>query len=277
VSSVTRGCYGLGLPDWPGALEPLVVAESSWPSLRVTSRPAVPASAPATGVGRDRADVELIGGRLEMSRDPLEATFLLDRVVGADALVHPYLAIPAGIAGHWQGRQVFHGGAFVVGDSAWGVVADKEGGKSSTLAWLDRLGVDVLADDLLVIDHCKALAGPRCIDLRTETAAALGGAVRIEGADGRDRWRLRTRATATAAPFRGWIFLAWANEEQSFDRVAPSDRVSRVLAHRSVITVDADPLAFLDLASLPCIVFGRPHGLEQMGDAIEALLELLPR
>lgn len=276
MSSVTRGCYGLGLPDWPGAPEPLVVAEPSWPSLRITSGPAAHASMAPTGVGRDRAEVELIGGRLEMSRDPLEATFLLDRVIDADALVHPYLAIPAGIAGHWHGRQVFHGGAFVVDDNAWGIVGDKEGGKSSTLAWLDRLGVDVLADDLLVIDHGEALAGPRCIDLRAETASVLGGGVRIDGADGRDRWRLRTRTTATAAPFRGWIFLAWANE-QSFEPVAPSERVPRVFAHRSVITVDADPLAFLDLASLPCIEFGRPHGLEQMGGAIEALLERLPR
>jgi hypothetical protein len=210
-----------------------------------------------------------------MRREPLEATFHLDRVLDADALLHPYLAMPAGIAGHWLGRQVFHGGAFVVDGHAWGVVGDKEGGKSSTLAWLDQHGVAVLADDLLVVDQGRALPGPRCIDLRTEAATALGVGDRIDGADGRDRWRMRTRASASSAPLRGWIFLDWANA-QSVDAVPPSDRVSRVLSHRSVLTVDADPLAFLELASRPCLVFARPRGLDRMGDAIEALLERLP-
>lgn len=274
MSVIAQGCYGLAMPDWPGTAEFLFPAEPTWPGLAVDRVPLADVLEHPTGVGRERADIELIGGRLQMRRNPLEATFLLDRPIDANALVHPYLALPAGIAGHWLGRQAFHGGAFVLDGGAWGVLADKEGGKSSTMAWFDQNGIDVLADDLLVVEDGLALAGPRCIDLRTDTATTLGIGTRIDGADGRDRWRLLTKATTTVAPLVGWIFLSWA-AEPSFLSVPPSARIARVLAHRSVITVDADPTAFLDLAARPCIEFARPRGLEHMGVAIEALLTQL--
>jgi hypothetical protein len=52
----------------------------------------------------------------------------------------------------------------------------------------------------------------------------------------------------------------------------PAERVPCVLAHRSVLTMDQDPEAFLELAARRCLRFARPHGLETMGAAIDAML-----
>jgi len=269
------GCYGLELPDWPDTEPLLIPAASGWPYLEVSIAPLPDALPDATGVAPSEAEVALIGGRLRMQRDPLQAEFFLDRPIDSGALVHPYLALAAGIACHWLGRQVFHAGAFIADGGAWAILAEKQGGKSSTLAWLDGHGYDVLADDLLVVTDGIALAGPRCIDLRTTTANALGVGDRLDGADGRDRWRLVTRATQTAAPLRGWIVPEWA-EDVSLHPVPPAERLACVLGHRSVLSRSEDQEAFLELAARPCLRFARPHGLATMGAAIEAMLAGLP-
>ena len=270
-----RGCYGLQVPDWPDTADLLFAADTSWPRLELTTG-ALPADlAPPTGVKDEQADIKIIGGRLRMQRSPLQATYLLERPVDSQALVHPYLAVPASIANNWLGRQVFHAGAFVVDGGAWAIIAEKEGGKSSTLAWLDRHGIDVLTDDLLVVDDGVALAGPRCIDLRGETAEALGAGELLQGADGRDRWRLVTNAVRTSAPLRGWIVPAW-DDDVSIEPLDTVDRLSSVLGHRSVLTDDQDAEAFLELATRPCLRFARPRGVATMGAAIEELLSSLP-
>jgi hypothetical protein len=275
VTNERRGCYGLQLPNWPGASDLLLPADPSWPLLALESR-GLPTELPApSGVRDTYADIEIIGGRLQMQRSPLRATYLLDRLLDHQALVHPYLAVPAAISNHWLGRQVFHAGAFVVDDGAWAIIAEKQGGKSSTLAWLDGHGIDVLTDDLLVVDAGIALAGPRCIDLRAETATALDCGTLLHGADGRDRWRLTTRGSQKRAPLRGWIVPAW-DDVVSVGSLPTAERLSCVLGHRSVLTMDQDPEAFLELAMRPCLRFARPRSLEAMGRSIEALLTSLP-
>jgi hypothetical protein len=127
----------------------------------------------------------------------------------------------------------------------------------------------------VVVERGTALAGPRCIDLRPTTARSLGTGTSLAGADGRERWRIVTRASITSAPVAGWIVPAW-DERVSVTALPPTDRVQFVLGHRSVITARENAEAILELAALPCLRFARPHDIEQMGPAIETLLADLP-
>ena len=53
-------------------------------------------------------------------------------------LVHPVLATVGAVFAWWRGDVVFHGGAVVIGDGAWGLLGERGTGKSSLLAGLAR-------------------------------------------------------------------------------------------------------------------------------------------
>ena len=75
-----------------------------------------------------------------------------DRPEQDDVFVHPFLSTAATFFAHWDGREPFHGGAYALEFAAIAVLADREAGKSTTLAALARAGVPVMADDLVVVD-----------------------------------------------------------------------------------------------------------------------------
>ena len=109
-------------------------------------------------IDRDAATTTLTGG------DPLPA----------HALVHPVLGTTAAAHAHWQGMLTFHAGSFVSPEGGvWGLLGDREQGKSSALAWMALNGHEVFADDLTITDGERVLAGPRCIDLREASARHL--------------------------------------------------------------------------------------------------------
>ena len=111
--------------------------------------------------------------------------------LSADELVHPFLAPAAALFAHWHGREGLHGGALALGGTAWGVIGDRLGGKSSLLAALAVSGTDVVCDDVLVLDGREVYPGPRTVDLREDAAAALE---RRRG----DRCRRSSRTLAAA-------------------------------------------------------------------------------
>src|SRR4051794_23643820 len=90
--------------------------------------------APSPGtmeIGDESARVWIINGdRIDIDRAASEVRLATTSPLSDDAVLHPYLAFPAAVVSFWLGRRVFHGGAFLHGNRAWGLFAAKAGGKS---------------------------------------------------------------------------------------------------------------------------------------------------
>lgn len=260
------GAYGLhlrGISPSNLTIEP----SPDWPAVDVRQQPLATDGASVL-VTPDTADIALIeGGWLHMARDDMTATFSVRAPLSEDDLLHPYLAAAAAWFAHWLGRDTFHGGAVAFGGRAFGIVGDKEAGKSTLLAWFAARGTDVLADDLLMLHEQVLFTGPRCIDLRAETVAVLasteGTAVR-----GGSRHRLVLPQTRGAWPFAGWILLGWG-PETAMNPVAARDRLPRLAPHRVLRVPPTSPGHLLRLAALPMWELTRPKSWDAMDEVLE--------
>ena len=135
-----RGAYGFELLGAAGASAQLVEGEPDWPLLEI-ERHTGAASLGRSFITADRAAIALLAGDwLAVERVPLRAIYTTAQPLSDDALVHPYLAPAAAIAAYWLGRDAFHAGAFLLDGGVWGVIGDKESGKSSFSRYL-RAGV----------------------------------------------------------------------------------------------------------------------------------------
>lgn len=213
------------------------------------------------------------GGHIELDRSPAEAVFVVDRVLSAEELVHPYLAPVAAVMAHWLGRESIHAGAFAVDGGVIGIVGDRESGKSSTLARLALDGEEIVCDDMLVLEGSSALAGPRSLDLREEPARRLGVGSSIGKAGARERWRLRLGDVRRDLRVKGWVHLAWGERVEAVP-LEGSDRVARLLAQRGARLPSTDPAVLLDLAALPSWEVRRPQDWSSLGETADCLREL---
>jgi hypothetical protein len=273
---VQVGCYGYCLEGLDGARPLLVEVPQEWPELRVLRAGTDGRATPALGtVGPETAELPLqSGGWVELARTPPTATFHLEHAPPDRDIVHPYLAIAAAVAARWEGRESFHAGAILVDGGAYAVLGDKESGKSSTLAWFALQGHTVLTDDLLVLDGMDALAGPRCVDLRGNSAERLGVGEALGVVGIRERWRLALEPAPAAAPLRGWVTLAW-DEEVSVERARGPERLLSLLGHRSVRIAPSAPEVLMELSSLPVWQLRRPQEWSALEVASRRLLEAL--
>jgi hypothetical protein len=171
---------------------------------------------------------------------------------------------------HWHGRECVHAGAFVGDSGVWGVVGERESGKSSTLARLALDGVPVISDDLLALQGSSVFPGPRAIDLREEAAERLGVGSSIGIAGARERWRLRLGPVEPGLELRGWFHLAWGERVEAVP-LEGGERVARLLAQRAARLPSATPEELLDLASLPSWELRRPQRWESLGEAADCL------
>jgi hypothetical protein len=259
-------CYGI---KWSG----LEVGDP--PSCRLTrGRPDVEvrqilSSAPfrpAVAENDQGTVIDLVtGGSLVLDRPARTATFYVPTRVGPEELVHPYLVPAAAVFSSWAGREAYHAGAFVVGGKAWALVADKAGGKSTTLAVLAQLGIDVLSDDLLVLDQGTVRQGPRLIDLREPAAVHLSLGQPVESGREGGRWRMSLAGT-TDAELAGWVVLRWG-DGVGVRRLTVTERVALLIG---LGPTRAE--AVLSLASLPAFELVRPRGLGTLSGAVERLL-----
>src|SRR5687767_8737930 len=223
-----RGAYGLRLSGLEAAEELLVPVSETAPAYESESEVGRPAPDPEF-VDDDRGELLLrSGGRILIDRTAGRVSFVVPHEVRPDELVHPYLAPAAAVIGRWHGRESIHAGAFAVDGDVWGVVGEREAGKSSTLAWLAMAGVDVLCDDMLVIDGRTPFRGPRSIDLRADAAERFeaGEAIGVTGA--RERWRLRLDQAPDGQTLAGFLLLTWGDRVE-VRALGASERLQRLI------------------------------------------------
>jgi hypothetical protein len=199
-------------------------------------------------------------------------------------LVHPFLGAIAAVFSQWHGHEVIHGGAFAGPAGAWGMLGDQGAGKSSTLAALHLAGQSIVADDLLVLGAAGVFAGPRCVDLRPDAAAALGVADRSEWVRG-GRYRLPLEPVPAEVPMSGTVFLAWG-ETLGLRPLGPAECLIRLVAQRLVpapvrepppAELAGPPEALLRLASAPAWELRRPRDPAGIRDAVDMLVNLAGR
>lgn len=227
-------------------------------------------------LGEDSATLRcLFGGHLVAEREAMLATFRgTDEGPDPHVLAHPGLAGVAVIFARWLGRSAFHGGAVLSDLGAWGIVGDKGMGKTTTLAALALTGRHVLADDLVVLDDRMVLTGPRTLDLRPAAAERLEGDFTVVTVRGGERRRLVLGPAAVAAPLRGWICLG-VGPSVALERIPPSQRLAALAEHLAVRVVPRDPVAFLELASLPAYRLTRPLSWDALPAAVAAIEDLI--
>jgi hypothetical protein len=266
------GAYGLRL-EGVDARPLLVPADPGWPSFHVRSQVAAPPWRDSDVVTDATADLRLqTGGEIVMERDPGLVVFRLERRLTDSELVHPYLAPVAAVAAHWFDRESFHAGAFVLDDATWGVIGEREAGKSTLLAGLALRGTPVLTDDMLIVDGDLPLPAPRSIDLRPSAAQHFGVGEPLGVVGARERWRLRLAPIAESAPLRGWVFLSWGDRVETSPLTAQT-RVARLGAQRGLRLAPRDPARLLDLAALPAWELRRPPEWDRLDSTIDALLD----
>jgi hypothetical protein len=226
---------------------------------------------PATGATDSFAWICIPEGEMVLRRDPaLTVEWNLSSMISEDALVHPYLALPASLMNHWFGRTCLHGGALLVGDRAVVVFGDKEAGKSTTMATAATAGFSVLSDDLVVLDGTTLLAGPRSIDLREEAAKRFGG--RPLGIVGdRPRWRLACPDGPAEAELAGFVRLAWG-ERLAISPLPARERLDTLFAQHYAMPGPGRPDHHLDLAAMPMFELMRPRRLDLVGEALRQIV-----
>ena len=268
------GAYGFELLGAAGAASQLVATPPDWPALEIERKTGRVPLARST-VGATRAEIALVAGdHLAVEREPLRATFTTSQPLSDDALVHPYLAPAAAIAGYWLGRETFHAGAFVLDHGVWAVSGDKGAGKSTLMAGLSRQGRGIFTDDALVVDGDIAFAGPRSLDLREATEGLEAGeSIGVVG--DRERWRLRVADVPATSRLRGWVFLSWGAAVE-VTPVSAGDLLQRLLARRMIKGLPPpDPKLLLDLSALPAFELSRPRALAQLETAESRLVDVL--
>jgi hypothetical protein len=281
-SNSAVGAYGLRVDGVGSARELLVPAEARWPAITIERE--VFANAVQQALADDRATLRFTaegaviqlaaGGTVAIDRDARTARFATPAPVGDHELVHPYLGTVAAVFATWLGRECFHAGCFAADGGAWALLAEREGGKSSLLAWLALQGVSIVSDDILVLEGGRAYAGPRSIDLREEPARRLGVGEALGVVGVRKRWRQRTDPAPSGLPLRGWILLAWG-PELSVLPLPAAERLATLASQVAIARPPDDPRVLLDLAALPAFELRRPRGWEMFDGAGARLLELV--
>lgn len=183
-----------------------------------------------------------------------------------EALAHPLLGAAANVVARWQGREVFHAGAFALDGHGLCIVGANQAGKSTLLSAIGERGHPIIADDLTFTDGHQLFAGPRILDLRSArgTRAPLRP-VR----DG--RLRMTLGRVPSCLPLGGWVLLEWGSSV-SLEPIAPSELLRALVDGRSLRRLPSDPRTFLMLAGRPAWRLRRPRDLAHHEAGVELLL-----
>ena len=223
----------------------------------------------------------LHGGRIDIDRSTRRAVVTTPFEIDDHDLVHPYLAPVGAVWARWAGREAFHCSAVVWHGRVWGILGEREAGKSTLVAWLATHDVPVMTDDLLVVDVIDgapvAYAGPRSVDLRAPTAEQLVAtglaeepALRQVRERGGPRHRLRLGDVSWQLPLGGWFILE-EGPALEIEPVAVTERLRVLADHRTVRLELTDATQWMDLTSLPTHRVRRPKDWEQLADVVVVL------
>jgi len=267
------GAYGLRIVGLASSSH-LLPVPPDWPQLEVRcSRGAAEQPQPAgtVRVWPDRADVWLAGGdRIDLLREPLSIHLTSREPIRSQAIIHPYLGLPALIVSRWLGRVGLHAGAFAHRGRAWGLLGPREAGKSATLGCLMRAGRPVITDDILIVEGTTVFAGPRSVDLRADAARRLGGQeLGIVG--NRTRWRLRPAPSSAQMELGGLVELAWG-EVNRMEPLAPSERLQALVRSSFPPPTPQTAAALLAIAALPAWRYVRRRRIEELEPQVAHLL-----
>lgn len=269
VTEPRLGAYGLHLPDLPAASELLLAVPDGSPTWRIERRDG--GGQPEEFVEPERARLRAEpDGWVEVERASSCARFHFPTAPADRELVHPYLGPTAAVIARWHELQSFHAGAFVAGGQAWAVLGAKGAGKSSLLARLALDGVPILTDDVLVVRGTDGLAGPRCIDLRPASAAALAVGEPLGVVGTRERWRVPSGAVDPVVPLGGWIRLDWG--EPAIEPLPASEALGAIFASLSLRLEPTDPPALMELLTLPALLLRQPQRIEELSRTADRLL-----
>jgi hypothetical protein len=267
------GVYGLCLPDLGGVANLMVEAPVGWSQWQVVL--STGSGTPPEFVEQSHARVCLTpSGWVDIDRSTCTSTMHFPREPPQAHIAHPFLGTTAVVAAHWRRLQGFHAGAFLTDRGAWGVLGRKGAGKSSLLAALSGMGVPILADDVLVIgEELQGFAGPRCIDLRRETASALGVGVDLGIVGARERWRLQLDPIPAELPMAGWICLGWGTP--AVLAVPVHERIQVLYENKGLLVEQHDPDAlarFMELLTLPMIYVRRARSIASLTEMAATVL-----
>ena len=267
-----KAAYGLRFEGLDGAGLLALEGADRAPLVRVDQSVAELVPDPNVHIRPTRASFPVGEGRIFLEREPASIRVRAPVPVSQDDIVHPWLARAAVMFAAWRGSATLHGGAFVAGDAAWGLLGGHEAGKSTLLAALAARGHRIVADDLLVIDDGRVHGGPRCVDLRPSAAATLGLA-ELDVHRGGQRHRLRLRPAPATVPLAGIVALEWA-DAPSVARVPLAERIPLLREHAALgALIPLHEERLLDLASLPSLALRRVPGLDRIDADVDRLLE----
>ena len=253
MSSGRIGAYGFAFQNMEAAGEWLNEVPPSWPT--VTLRQSSDVATSVTQIGSETADIALLGGRSVQVRniDP-EICFNGPTELTSAALIHPYLAPAAAILAHWRGWNTLHAGGFEADGHVWLVTADRNGGKSTTLAAMAEMGYRIVSDDLMVLRDGVALAGPRSLDLREQ--GDFHGVDDFGIVGERRRWRKWLPPISPEVAVAGIIKLKWS-DWSGIRAVAAEDRAPIL---QSALSMPTERRGMLGLLSMPMFEVSRPSG-----------------
>ena len=214
-------------------------------------------------------------GRFEAPELSLDLHGLELRVragIAHSELVHPLLGRVAAQIALARGADAMHAGALAGMTGAWAVIGPKGAGKSTLLASLNKIGVSIVTDDVLVFAGRSVMAGPRCIDLRPDTQR-FGLGVAVRPSDPRNRVALAP--IAAEHHLAGVIHLEWSSAETTIEPLDHREAIRRLLELRSDKGYPRHPEALLDLATLPTVVLKRPQSMRGLDASVAHVERLL--
>jgi hypothetical protein len=275
LGAARYGAYGLALDV---ELDPalLVAVPAQWPTwtVRVHARAYEPR---AGDLGNpDRILLPLRPDGFAVLSRPEQRTDVYHPVPSPHGLAHPYLASTGVGVSPWLGRTTFHASAFVLDGGVWGVLADRDQGKTSVLAWMGLHGHPVFTDDVLVVDAEVAYAGPRLLDLRQSAAEHFGVGDYLGVVGTRERWRVYQPPVEAALPLRGWITLGW-DDDISVEACSAEERSAVLAANKGLLVPETDPLLWFALLGRPLLRLRRPRDWSQVDVSMHALLDAVHR
>ena len=266
------GCYGVQIVGIDGAEHAMIEMPTARATIVVTQHPRFDADREPEFLDEHTSRLHLSDGTgvADLDRAARTVNLRVREAYDDEALLHPMLSSAMAVSNRWLGRDSFHAGAFVLDDVAWVVIGDKGQGKSSLLGYLATVGVQVVADDLVIEESGRVFGGPAFVDLRPDAAKVLGVGRDVGVLGARPRVRLAVDTPQASYLLGGWIILRWG-AELAVRRVPLAERLRMLYENRAVRRDPVDPRSYVRHGSLPFYELTRPKDWRVLPDTLNLL------